>query len=488
MAAPLADRGTVLSFRVGEQQLAVAAEEVAEILRRPKLTRVPHAPNCLAGMANLRGAVVPVLSLARLLGQDEAAAGIKARILLLDRSPALGLAVDEVIAFAAGQADTAQQGGGTRLFLDGGGARRLIDLDALLAQEFAGFQRRAADALQPAAAAEVAVPAKQETMLLGCTLAGQDYALPIGAVVEILAVPPDIVALPGAAAAALGVIPYRNGLLPLASLRALLGLPQAADGAGQAIVLRIGRSLVGLVADRIKGVLRAPEDAIGPVPAALNRGAGEAQIDAIYRPAGGSRLISILSPEHLFQDETTSRILADGRERRDDAMAEQGVAGRERFVVFRLGEEAYGLPIAAVEEVVRLPDPVTRVPRAPDFVEGVMSLRGKIVPLIDLRRRFEVQDGAPTGRRRVVVTRLRGVLAGFIVDAVSEIADLAQDGLAVAPDFPTALGAAETVSLFDRILPGECDRRMVLLVDPQALLDRVEADLLKAMEGGPEAS
>jgi purine-binding chemotaxis protein CheW len=321
-------------------------------------------------------------------------------------------------------------------------------------------------------------------VLLGCSLAGQDYALPIGAVVEVLAVPPEVVALPGSAEAALGVIPYRNGLLPLASLRALLGLPPAVDGAGQAIVLRIGSALVGLVADRIKGVLRAPDDAIGPVPAALNRGAGEAQIDAIYRPSGGSRLISILSPERLFQDETTARILADGREKGDGAMAEQGAEGRERFVVFRLGEEAYGLPIAAVEEVVRLPDPVTRVPRAPDFVEGVMSLRGKIVPLIDLRRRFEVEDGASTGRRRVIVTRLRGVLAGFIVDAVSEIADLAQDGLAAAPDFPTE---TETVQLFDRILPGEGDRRMVLLVDPQALLDRVEADLLKAMEGGPEA-
>ena len=486
MAAPSADRGTVLSFRVGDQHLAVAAEEVAEILRRPKLTRVPHAPGCLAGMANLRGAVVPILSLARLLGQAEAAASGKARIVLLDRSPALGLAVDEVIAFAAGQADTARQAGGTQLFLDGGDARRLIDLDQLLAQEFAGFQRRAADAVQPAAAAAPAVPAKREIVLLGCSLAGQDYALPIEAVIEILAVPPDVVALPGAAEAALGVIPYRSGLLPLASLRALLGLPLAEDGAGQAIVLRIGASLVGLVADRIKGVLRAPEDAIGPVPAALNRGAGEAQIDAIYRPAGGSRLISILSPERLFQDETTSRILADGRERGDKAMAEQGAEGRERFVVFRLGEEAYGLPIASVEEVVRLPDPVTRVPRAPDFVEGVMSLRGRIVPLIDLRRRFEVEDGGTPGRRRVVVTRLRGVLAGFIVDAVSEIADLAQDGLAAAPDFPKTAQSADTVQLFDRILPGEGDRRMVLLVDPQALLDRVEADLLQAMEGGPE--
>ncbi|MEI9982965.1 MAG: hypothetical protein WDN69_06970 [Aliidongia sp.] len=85
--------------------------------------------------------------------------------------------------------------------------------------------------------------------------------------------------------------------------------------------MRIGDALVGLVADRIRSVLRAPDSAIGPVPAVLNRGAGEAQIDSIYRAEGGGRLISILSPEHLFQDETTARILADGRQRRAESMA-----------------------------------------------------------------------------------------------------------------------------------------------------------------------
>ena len=484
--SPNKGAGTVLSFRVGDQQLALAAAEVAEILRRPRLTRVPHAPASLSGMANLRGAAVPVLSLARLLGKEEAAAGAKARVILLDRSPALGLSVDEVVAFAEGAAAPA---GATQLIMDGDGARRLIDLDQLLARDFGSFRRRAAAASVEAATAPQMQPAIHEIGLLGLELAGQDYALPIEQVVEILALPPDIVSLPGPGDAALGVMAYRNGLLPLASLRILLGLPPAA-GTGRTIVLRIGAAQVGLVADRIKGVLRAPEAAIGPVPAALNRGAGEARIAAIYRADGGARLISILAPEQLFRDEATARILADGRQRKEEAMAQQGSADRERFVVFRLGEEAYGLPIAAVEEVVRLPEPVTRVPRAPAFVEGVMSLRGRIVPLIDLRRRFEAAGEVAPGRRRVLVTRLRGVLAGFIVDAVSEIADLARDQLAAAPDFPiAAAGPAEAAQLFDRIVPGEGDRRMVLLVDPQALLDRVETDLLQAMErAGPAVS
>jgi purine-binding chemotaxis protein CheW len=474
--------GRMLSVRIGDQRLALSAAEVVEILRRPRLTRVPQAPASLSGMANLRGAAVPILSLARLLGQEDDGASAKARIVVLDRRPALGLAVDEIMALAETGSHADGLAGGSPLLLDGDGAHRLIDLDQLLAREFSFFRRRAAEAPLSTAAPAPVQPAARAVTLLGIELAGQDYALPVEAVVEILALPPDILGLPSAAEAAIGIVAYRDGLLPLASLRVLLGLPASA-GAGRTVVVRIGTALVGLVVDRIRGLLHAPEAAIGPVPAVLNRGAGEARIGAIYRAAAGGRLISILSPEHLFRDETTARILADGRQREDVIMAEQAQAGSERFVVFRLGEEAYGLPIAAVEEVARLPETVTRVPRAPDFVDGVMNLRGRIVPLIDLRRRFEAEGEQRRGRRRVVVTRLRGVLAGFIVDAVSEIADLAPDRLVAAPDFPAAGdGSTEAAALFDRIAPGEDDRRMVLLVDPQALLDRVEAELLQAME------
>jgi purine-binding chemotaxis protein CheW len=475
-------QGKVLSFRVGDLRLALPAADVAQVVRSPHLTRVPHAPAALTGVANLGGAVVPVLSLARLMGQQDGAVRAIGRVILLDRSPQLGLAVDEVTAFtAAGQTtEPSVATPGARLFLDEDGSRRLIDLDGLLAREFGVRRRKHSDeAASTQASVAPGVAAACEVGLLGFDLAGQSYALPLEQVHEVMALPPGIVTMPRLDDALVGVVSYRGGLLPLASLRALLGLAPSDPGAsGRVVVAQIGEALVGLVVDRLDAVIRAPETAIGAVPTVLNRGGGEAQIDSIFRAADGVRLVSILSPEHLFRDDTIGNILAEGREKEIGPLSESGEGGRERFVVFRLGDESYGLPIGAVDEVVRLPDPLTRVPRAPAFVEGVMNFRGRVIPLIDLRRRFDVDAERSIGWRRVLMTRIGDLQAGFIVDAVSEIADLAEDQLRRTPELP-----GEGARLFDRVAHLARDGRMVLLVDPEAMLDRVEADLLKAMSG-----
>jgi purine-binding chemotaxis protein CheW len=479
--------GKLLSFRVGDLSLAVAAHEVSQVARWPKVTRVPHAPSCLSGVANLRGMVVPILSLSRLLGREDGAA-TGGRVILLDRTPSLGLAVDEVTGFARIDDGATTDGrSGARLFVDEAGTRRLIDLDALLNREFGSRQPRTPVARPTAGATAEAAPAlvaAQAIGLLGFELAGQDYALPLEHVREVMAVPPDIVAMPGPDDALIGVVPYRGGVLPLVRLASLLGLPASEHPeTTRFIVAKIGASIVGLMVDRLRSVLRAPESAIGSVPAVLNRGDGEAQIDAIFRPADGTRLISILSPEHLFRTETTARILTDGYQEEAGALTNQDGAVTERFVIFSLGDETYGLPIAAFDEVVRLPDALTRVPRAPAFVEGVMNFRGQAIPVIDLRRRFDVAHGPAIGRRRVLVTRIGDLQAGFLVDAVSEVADLPQDRMSAAPDLP---GGGPR--LFDRVIDAAPDRQILLLIDPEALLDRVEADLLKAMKGAASRS
>src|SRR6201999_2939150 len=87
--------GTVLTFRVGGRRLAAAADQVAEGIRQPRPPPVPHSPIGLAGVANVRGRVAPVISLARLLGEPETGAG---RVIVLERADPLGLAVDEISA------------------------------------------------------------------------------------------------------------------------------------------------------------------------------------------------------------------------------------------------------------------------------------------------------------------------------------------------------------------------------------------------------
>lgn len=450
-------RAALLAFSAGGDRFAVPAAIVREVTRMPRVTRVPHAPDSLIGLGNFRGAVVPIVSFASLADR---VAGDEARVILLDGGVAL--AVDDVTALDRDDTTLAP-----------------VDVDALTARDFAAADRRAPRAIanagaMPADAAEARVP------LVAFTVAGQDYALPIGSVEEVLRVPAEIALLPHADNVVIGSIAVRDALLPLLSLQALLALPGAANLArARIVVVRIGAQRVGLVVDAMRAILRVPHADVDAVPAVLARGSAETRIQAICRLDGGRRLVSVLAVEHLVREDLTARLLAGAEGR----MAEQIAAeATEQFLLFRIGDEEFGLPIAAVVEVAQVPAKLTRLPNAPGFVQGVMNLRGQIVPVIDQIARFG-SAAAPGARRRVIVVRLNGLLAGFVVASVTEVLRVAVSALRPAP----TIGGDRT-RLFDRIANLDDTGRMVLIVSPQLLLDQAERDLLAGLSAGTPAS
>jgi purine-binding chemotaxis protein CheW len=94
---------------------------------------------------------------------------------------------------------------------------------------------------------------------------------------------------------------------------------------------------------------------------------------------------------------------------------------RELHIVgFRVGQETYGVPITSLQEIVRVPE-ITAVPDAPDYMEGVINLRGKIVSVMDLRKRFGEKKVTSSRRNRILVVEHKGRLAGLIVDSASEV-------------------------------------------------------------------
>lgn len=448
--------GRHLTVVVAGQPVALPGEAVREVLRRPRLTRVPHGPPGLVGVCNLRGAVLPVLSLARLMDEE---AGDEGRVVVLDHQGPLGVLVDAVLKL---------QGEDT------GAASRRVDLAGLLETR---FRRPVAPALatrsHAGARPEVGEARQVERVLVSFLVQGQTFALPLAAVVEILRLPAEIARVPRGDRALLGLVEIRDRSLPIVSLAALLGF---ADGevdprGGRILVVDRDGARIGLVADAIDSVLRLPEAAIDPVPPILQRGGGEAKLDSIGRPGGGRALVSILSVPRLFADAAAAATAAAVKQERT-TMVDEVTAGRqEQFVVFDLGGERYGLPIAAVDEVLRLPEQVTRVPNGPRFVSGIINLRGRPVPIIDQRERFGAPAADAAARPRVVIVSFGGLQAGFVVDAVSEILSVASDEIALAPSF-----SSERSAVFDRVARTGADGRLILLVDPQELLSRAERD------------
>lgn len=146
-----------------------------------------------------------------------------------------------------------------------------------------------------------------------------------------------------------------------------------------------------------------------------------------------------------------------------DQRVEQTLSGDERqLVVFQLGAEFYGVDIARVHEIIRL-QTITRVPRAPAFVEGVINLRGKVIPVVDLRRRFGLESSEHTRASRIVVVEIGDNVVGVIVDGVSEV--LRVTGASIEPPSPVVAGIeSEYIYGIARL-----DDRLVILLD----LDRV---------------
>jgi purine-binding chemotaxis protein CheW len=268
-------------------------------------------------------------------------------------------------------------------------------------------------------------------------------------------------------------------------MRELLGFSPApaSEMREKIIVACVGGALVGLLADRARAVIAADPSLIDPVPAVIQaRSAGEARIKSIYRGEGGRRLVSILAPEQLFRSDVMRQLGEVHNPTRQQAQADLGREER-KFLVFRLGDDEFGLPVEAVDEVARAPDRVTRVPRAPKFLEGVVNLRGVVIPVVDQRRRFDMPSFEQGDGRRLIVVRTGRHRAGLIVDSVSEVLRTIAADIEAAPDL-----TEDIARLVHGVVNIEAEGRIILVLDPAELLTRAERGLLDKFESSARSS
>ncbi|MHB0913423.1 MAG: chemotaxis protein CheW [Armatimonadota bacterium] len=151
------------------------------------------------------------------------------------------------------------------------------------------------------------------------------------------------------------------------------------------------------------------------------------------------------------------------------------VAAEEQLVVFELASESYGVDIGAVNTIIRMQE-ITEIPRSPEFVEGVINLRGSIIPVIDLRRRFGLSAGEETKASRIVVVEAGGQMIGMVVDAVTETLRLSQDAIEPPPPVATTMDSEYVRGV------GKLENRLVILLDLNKVLSDKETEALKNME------
>ncbi|MBN2308075.1 MAG: purine-binding chemotaxis protein CheW [Candidatus Hydrogenedentes bacterium] len=155
---------------------------------------------------------------------------------------------------------------------------------------------------------------------------------------------------------------------------------------------------------------------------------------------------------------------------------------RERagqYLTFELDAEVYGLEILKVQEIIGMMA-VTRVPRTPAFVRGVINLRGKVIPVIDLRLKFAMAPREDTTRTCIIVVQVSGaghdITMGIIVDQVSEVLDIVADQMEPAPSFGQGV---DTEFIFGM---GKVGDKVIMLLDVDKVLSGGELALFKNME------
>jgi purine-binding chemotaxis protein CheW len=507
----LTDSQDFVTFSLAKELFAFPMDRVREIIRMPDTVKVPLTPHSLVGLANLRGRVLPVVSLRSCCSYPPVDADEATRVIVVDCGVPLGFVVDRVAAVVSVEderidaADTVQATVDSRILSgvikhDGGELLAILDVEHVVDAEFHALARDLG-AGGPATALSVASRQGDEEEsddtfeMVSFTVDGQEYALPIDEIQEIVQAADSVSEVPNADARVMGVMDLRGRLLPLVSLRRVFGLDQQPlDETSRIVVVPLravdGRdAAVGVVMDTVREVLRVPRELVDPVPSFVAREGSETEVESVCRLDDGDRLVSVLSANRLFSarglraaidnydtqetaemaDATTvADGLEDGREDDED----------QQLVVFRVDGEEYCLSVDAVQEIIRVPERLIRVPKALEFVEGLVNLRGTVLPVIDLRSRLGLSRGERDDLQRIVVVIIAGVRTGFVVDSVAEVIKLSHAVVQDAPELSEA--QAELIASVANLADSG---RMLLMLDHTRLLGGGE---LQALAEAPE--
>ncbi|GBL05923.1 chemotaxis protein CheW [Glaciecola sp. KUL10] len=495
-----------VTFQVTSEVFGFPMDQVLEIIRIPTTVAVPLTPDTLIGLANLRGGVLPIIDLRKLLEFENKALTEQSRVVVVDtgaQTGRVGLVVDRVLQVKTVDDSEIDRSSKVKSSVDeevvdgvikagdGEQVTQLLNVHEIIKQNFASMvSERIADAVQ----SNTKVLQNEEkdeddtsNQLVSFLVDEQEYAFDLMGVEEIVRVPDNIASMPKTDAHVMGLIELRGRLLPLISLRNLFGLENAPlCEQNRVVIVSVARpsgikEYAGFIVDQVREVLRVTDDVLQEVPDILNKGMDD-DIDKICRLENGKRLVSIINSENVFGHQVVKEAMSD-EELKESQMQGQDTQSEviddednsiEQLVVFLLSKQEYAVSIDHVQEITRIPDQMDKVPKTPKFIEGVVNLRGTVLPVIDMRTRFGIDKMDGNDRQRIVVLNIAGTKTGFVVDSVAQVLRLPKEQIEDSPNL-----SEEQNRVMGKVVNLKNDKRIIQVLEVDELLSKKEVSAIE---------
>lgn len=470
----------LVTFHLGDDEFGADIMNVKEIVRVPEITKVPNAPDYIEGACNLRGHVLPIIDGRARLNIAKKEKDENSRVLVIDvNGIATGVIVDrvsEVLRVSTQDIEEPPQivTNMSADYLHGvvklnNGNRLIMMLDVVKAVKGSEatlqthVQQNAGAAIDDA---KLESDASDDDQLVSFLLGHEEYAIGIMQVKEIIRVP-EIMKVPNCEVYVEGVVSIRNYLLPIINLRTYFGMEyQEITDHTRVLVVDMGDFTAGIMVDKVLEVLRIPVNIIQPLPK-FSMQVGE-QLTGVAKLDDGKRLIMLLEPKNLISVDQYHMISGskDAIQEGDEVNTiERQIMDEEHLVTFKIGTEEYGIKIKEVQEINRMTE-ITKIPRAPHYIDGIVNLRGNIIPALDLRKLFGLTEKEMTDATRIIIVDYGGVKTGIVVDAVSEVLRFERALIELPPDILSNGVESDYVEGVGKLNDG---KRMILILN----LDKV---------------
>jgi purine-binding chemotaxis protein CheW len=427
----------MVTFRIAKEEFAFHMEHVREILRVQSPNQVPDVPDYVLGVLTVRGQILPVIDLRRLLQQRSLAEEFADSCRPLREEYEHWIEQTEKVFAGGSQAKVdssvtehlrkwlAETNSSSQLLMEALAKARGLNEKVIKQLQVRTKHQEHGDRDAASACAEEVLTGSRET---------------------------------------------------IAALRRFeQQIAQNIQEDQRIIVVDSDGFVLGLVVDHVHEVLNVPKNLMEPPPRITSSGGME--LSGVAKLDDGARLIMCLDVANLMKDQKLRDIqgsaydTVEAEKTGDTHKAATGQGLSEiQLVTFMLGAEEYGVPISQIQEIDRLAK-ITKVPKAAEFIEGITNLRGEVIPVLDTRKRFDLEVKPSDDRTRIIIVDLGGVKTGLVVDSVREVLNLATKDIAPPPE---AIGSGIDQHFISGIGKVDAGKRMIVLLDVEKILSRQE--------------